>query len=207
MSMVIFDFDGTIADSFTYVLRFLEEEAAKSKPMSKQEQSAYRGMSMKDMALQLGIPLWRLPSLYFKGRRVMRGHILHVKPFNGVPEAIKALHDDGQVLCIVSANSAKNVRQFLRHYKLDSYFSSVRGGAGLLGKVTPIKQLLRRYKVAPDECWYVGDEVQDVASAKAAGVKSLAVSWGFANVEKLAQYEPTALVELPQEIVTRTTSH
>jgi phosphoglycolate phosphatase len=119
---IIFDFDGTIADSFQYVYDFLCREAGR--PADEQAAAAmqYRGMSMKAMALKLGIPLWRLPFLYFRGRKVMREHLMDVQPFGGMPELIRALHSSGERMYIVSSNSARNIRNFLKTNELESYF-------------------------------------------------------------------------------------
>lgn len=201
MSLIIFDFDGTIADSFEYVFGFLRKEAGKSETYAKKPAQSFRGLCMKDMALGLGIPFWRLPFLYFRGRRVMRSHILHIKPFAGMSEVVRTLHDNGHTLCVVSSNSTRNIHKFLRQHDLDDCFSAVRGGAGILGKVTPIKQLRMRYKVNLDDCWYVGDEITDIASAKAVGIRSLAVTWGFASPDKLSKQNPTATATSPAQII------
>lgn len=199
---IIFDFDGTIADSFQYVYDFLAREAGVAGSQAEAAAMQYRGLSMKAMALKLGIPLWRLPFLYFKGRRVMRRHLMHVQPFGGMPEIIEALHAGGDQLFIVSANSARNVRMFLRQNRLDGYFKGVRGGAGIMGKVAIIRQVIARYRLSKSECWYIGDEVGDMVAAKVVGVRAVAVTWGFASINSLEEvadvcvHKPEALVEV-----------
>lgn len=199
MRNIIFDFDGTIADSFDYVFKFLSAEAGHL-DLSKIDVNSYRYMSMKSIALQLGIPFWRLPFLYFKGRRVMREHLLHIQPFPGMPGVIRSLHQEGNVLNIISSNSRRNVRFFLRHHNLDDCFQVVRGGAGYMGKVWPLRQLKRRFKT--DDCWYIGDEITDIVSAKTAGVHNIAVTWGFASKHELSLLAPTYIVETPPELHT-----
>ena len=153
---------------------------------------------MKDIALKLGIPIWKLPYVYFKGRRVMRKHVLHVEPFVGMPELIRRLASQGHHLSIISANSTKNIRIFLRERRLEADFRVVRGGAGVLGKVLPIRRLKHKFKT--DECWYVGDEVSDMLSAKAARVRSIGVTWGFATREELQYAGSEVIVDEPASI-------
>jgi phosphoglycolate phosphatase len=200
MANIIFDFDGTIADSFDYVFGFLCREAGKSTDFVAKEAESYRRLSMKDIALRLGIPLWRLPYIYFKGRRVMRRHVAHVRPFHGVPELIADLKTAGHHLNIISANSGRNIRIFLKENKLADDFTVVQGGTGLIGKVIPIRRLRRKFKVEP--CWYIGDEVSDMLSATAAGVRKIGVTWGFAGPEELRHCHPDAIVDTPAEIPT-----
>lgn len=199
MSHYIFDFDGTIVDSFDYVLGFLAKEAGREKPVGK-EAEKFRNTSMKDMALELGVPMWRLPLLYFKGRRVMRAHMDNLRAFAGMTEVIHELSDSGHKLYIISSNSGKNIRRFLIKKSLSQYFHVVKGGAGLFGKDNLMKQMMKRQKMTGD-VFYVGDETTDIRAAKVAGVKSVAVSWGFASKEELAAKEPDFLAMTPDDIL------
>ncbi len=195
---IIFDFDGTIVDSFDYVLGFLSNEASKDKPAGKAAE-AFRGKSMKNIALGLGIPYWRLPLLYFKGRRVMRAHMDDLRAFDGMTGVIEQLYGDGHRLFIVSSNSGRNIRRFLIKNSLSQYFYAVRGGAGLFGKDNIIRSLRVRYKLQ-GETWYIGDETTDIRAAKAAKIKSAAVVWGFASREELAAKEPDFLAFVPEDL-------
>lgn len=199
MATYIFDFDGTIVDSFDYVLGFLAEEAGKDRPVGKQAAN-FRNKSMKDMALELGIPFWRLPFLFFKGRRVMRSHMDNLRPFVGMTELIETLSDKGHQLYIVSSNSGRNIRRFLIKRSLSQHFYAVKGGAGLFGKDNIMRGLIRRYKIT-GEIFYIGDETTDIRAAKAARVQSIAVTWGFAGREELAAKEPDYLAMTPDDIL------
>lgn len=195
----IFDFDGTIVDSFDYVLGFLAKEAGRKKPVGKEARS-FRNKSMMDMALEIGIPFWRLPFLFFKGRRVMRAHMDDLRPFVGMTELIKTLSDNNHQLFIVSSNSGRNIKRFLIKKSLSQYFYSVKGGAGLFGKDNIMRALFRRYKITGD-VFYIGDETTDIRAAKAAGVKSVAVTWGFASKDDLASKDPDYLAMTPDDIL------
>jgi len=198
---VIFDFDGTIADSFEYVFDFLKNEARNNTNYTAVELKKFRKMSMKDMTLRLGVPIRKLPFTYFKGRRVMRAHMEHVQPFPGMVDLIRQLHGDGYTLFITSANSGHNIRHMLRAQGILGCFRAIRSSAGITGKPALLRQLLVRYRLPKRETWYVGDEVGDVKAARRAGVRSLAVEWGFADPGKLVAMEPDALVTQPQDII------
>lgn len=196
---LILDFDGTIVDSFDYILGFLAKEAGKSKPSGKSA-TKLRGKSMKDMALSLGIPYWRLPLLFFKGRRVMRQHMDNLRAFDGMVEVIKELDNRGNKLYIISSNSGRNIKRFLIKNGLTQHFSAVWGGAGLFGKDNFMRSLIKRYKLKGD-IYYIGDELTDIRAAKAAGVKSVAVTWGFAGQEELGAKDPDMMVFKPKELL------
>ena len=131
---VIFDFDGTIADSFEYVFNFLKKEARNTSKFSSTELRQLRTVSMKRLAIELGIPLWRLPSTYFKGRKVMREHMEQVEPFEGVIDLIKELDSRGYLLFIASSNSSRNIRQLLKRQGVLGCFRAVKSSAGIMGK-------------------------------------------------------------------------
>lgn len=201
MKAVIFDFDGTIADSFEYVFDFLLNQAKRLGKKPDENSEAYHHLPMKDVALALGIPAWRLPWVYLKGRRVIRERLLEVEPFPGMTEVIQSLHDHGYRLFIVSANSGRNVRHFLREQQLLTYFTAVRGGASLFGKAILIRQLRLRFHVKPHDCWLVGDEVLDLEAALAARVHPVMVEWGFARPGDLERLSPTKTARIPADIL------
>lgn len=197
---VIFDFDGTIGDSFDYVYNYLKREAHNTHPYTAGQQHDLRRMSMRRLALHLGVPIWRLPYTYVHGRRIMRAHMEHVTIFPGMEQVIHQLHADGVLLFIASSNSTRNLRHFLKHYRMSQYFTAVRGGAGFMGKRSLILQLLVRYRLPKAGTWYVGDEMSDVVAATAAGVPCLAVTWGFADPDKMRLLEPTAIADKASDI-------
>jgi len=198
---VIFDFDGTIADSFEYVFDFLREEAGNSTDYSSKELREYRKMSMRQMALRLGVPVWRLPYTYFKGRRVMRAHMEQVQPFDGMISVILQLHKEGYLLFIASSNSGRNIRQLLRRQGILSCFRSIQSGAGVTGKSAMIRQIIIRFRLRRDTTWYVGDEVGDVLASDRAGVHGLPVSWGFADPDRLEAMRPSGVAQKPDDIL------
>ncbi|HUB93056.1 MAG TPA: HAD-IA family hydrolase [Verrucomicrobiae bacterium] len=198
---VIFDFDGTIADSFEYVFDFLKKEAMDTKTYSASEIKTFRTMSMKDLAFALGVPVWHMPTTYFRGRRVMRAHMEHVQPFAGMVDVIRTLDTDGYRLFIASSNSGHNIRHLLRRQGVLGCFRTIRSSAGITGKPALIRGLLVQYRLPKSSTWYVGDEVGDIAAAGRAGVRSLAVGWGFAGPEKLKVAHPDGFATKPTDIV------
>lgn len=200
MAAIIFDFDGTIADSFDYITDFLAEEAG-LEPLNAEQKSAFRGQSMTAIGRQLGHSWFRLARLFFKGRRRMHRAITRVKPFDGMPEVIKKLHAEGHELFILSHNTVANVHTFLRHYKLHTYFLEIYGGVGLFGKAPALRRLLKEQKLKKENALYVGDELRDVQAAQSINMRVIAVTWGFARSADLEALEPTALAEHPDGLL------
>jgi phosphoglycolate phosphatase len=201
MAAILFDFDGTIADSFDYVATFLERHVRRGHPLTAEEKQTLRGMTMHQMANHLGSPAWRLPILFVIGRRAMGKAIYDVPVFAGIGKVIEQLHAEGHVLIVVSSNNNRNIHKSLKQHHLYKYFTDIYGNAGFFGKRRAIRAVLWRNRLKPEEAIYIGDESRDVESAKAAGIRVIAASWGFDKADILATHNPTAIAHTPQDII------
>jgi phosphoglycolate phosphatase len=202
MSAIIFDMDGTIADSFDYVSDFLVAQA-KLKPLSEEEKRALRGISMREMAHKLGYHWWDAPKLFIRGRRRMRHSIQgkHLQSFEGMPEIIRKLHGEGHELFILSTNSLRNVHHFLDDQKIHKFFLEIYAGVGVFSKAPGLRQLLKEQRLKAEDAVYVCDELRDIEAAQSVGVRTVAVTWGFARRSKLVGMRPTALADTPAELM------
>jgi phosphoglycolate phosphatase len=199
MAAIIFDFDGTIVDSFDFVVTFLAD-GVNLPPLSGKQKQELHSLSMTAIARRLGYRWWRLPFMLVKGRRKMNGSIKRLQPFDGMAAVIKQLHGDGHKLFIVSSNSVQNIHDFLRHHKLQAYFSEVTGGIGLFGKAGALRRLLRKHRLKAEQAIYIGDELRDVEAAQSINLPVIAVTWGFARPADLAALRPTARANTPAEL-------
>jgi phosphoglycolate phosphatase len=200
-NVIIFDFDGTIADSFGFVTEFLVDQAGKAPMALKERRSYFGGLSVRSMAEKLGMPLYQRLWLFFHGRRVMTKHMGEIKPFAGVVEVVKTLHTSGYRLFAVSSNRNENIQIFLREYDLSQYFIGTLGSASIIGKTMSLRLLLWQRGVKAENCVYIGDEVGDIEAAHRLHIRTVAVSWGFNSVEALVAQNPAALVHTPSELL------
>lgn len=200
MAAIIFDFDGTIADSFDYVAKFLAEQTD-DKTLTEEQKSELRGLSITGMVKKLGFHWWNAPRLFLRGRWQMTHAIKHLKPFEGMPEAIRKLNAEGHELFILSTNSVSNVHRFLHNQKLHTYFLEIYGGVGVFGKAPAIRRLLKENNFEAKDAIYIGDELRDVQAAHSVNLRVIAVTWGFAQLQTLIDSKPTALANKPEDII------
>lgn len=198
---IIFDFDGTIADSFEAVVDIFEHLTKRPHKLSDRELAELRGLPPIAVAERLHVSLWRIPFLLWKGRWLMGNYIDKIQPFTGISELVRRLHEEGYVLYVMSSNSAQNVRRFLRNHQLDTYFQEVQGNVGIFSKGKAIKRFINHHQLNPAYCVYVGDETRDIESARDASVPCISVTWGFAEPGFLRQLNPRAVAETPQDII------
>lgn len=200
MKTIIFDFDGTIGDSFELVLEIAYELTGVDR-LDEDEIARLRQLPLAKAIQELHIPLRRMPRLLLKGRQLMHERINEVQPFKGMATTLKELHASGHHLLVISSNSEQNVRTFLRANKLETYFDGVYGGVALFNKAAALRKVVRKNRLDADNCFYIGDEVRDIIAASKVGVEPIAVAWGYQAPEALAAYHPLAVVKKPSELL------
>lgn len=202
MRAVIFDFDGTIADSFTAVIGIAYR-------LTKREQLAdvNRAVMMRDsnMGLRqairdLEIPRWQWPWLLKRGRKIMSREIHQIPLFPGMEATLKQLHDQKFELFIITSNSRSNAERFLIEKGILQYFKKVYGGVGLFDKSKVIKRVLKDNRLNPSEAVYVGDEVRDIEAARSIEMPIVAVTWGYNSEKLLVDHSPTVVVRSPEQL-------
>lgn len=200
MKTLIFDFDGTLADSFELVIDIAYELTGLPR-QNETEVARLRHLPLLKAAREMRIPLRMVPRLLVKGRQKMLERIDEVHPFPGIPEVLQELHHNGYHLLVISSNSEHNVRSFLRTNKLESYFDGVYGNASLFNKTSSLRKVLKSNKLDPVDCFYIGDEVRDVVAASKAGMEPVAVAWGYQARAALEKYHPFAILDQPTDLL------
>src|SRR5688572_7156375 len=112
---VIFDFDGTLADSFPWFIGVLNLLAAKHafQKVEAAELPALRRMNNRALIAHLQLPYWKLPFVARDMRRLVQKDISQLKLHHGIEALIAGLKRKGAVVSIVTSNSEENVRGIL----------------------------------------------------------------------------------------------
>lgn len=199
---MIFDFDGTIADTLWQGLEILNAMAPEFgfRPLAKDDLPKARDMTTRQLMKFLGIPNRKLPTIGHRGVKELRSRIAEVQPLAGMPEVLRALHARGMRLGIVTSNSEENVGIFLRNHDLE-IFEFVRSSSRLLGKAREIRQAMKKHGFSVENTLYVGDETRDIEACKRAGLHCAAVTWGYNSGRVLGAQAPMALLDQPAELL------
>jgi phosphoglycolate phosphatase len=199
-NLVVFDFDGTIADSFDEAMAVFKKLVPGQEELTREQIDILRDKPYKDIFDYFKISYFRVPGLIVKGRQMLKRSIHKVNPYEGIAESLRKLKADGYSLAIISSNATQSIEKFLERHNLAQYFDSVEGYAGLRGKPKLIKALMKKRQAQSSQTIYVGDEPRDIEAAKKAGVWSVGVTWGFGGTAILAAHEPTLLVDKTTEL-------
>ena len=199
--LAIFDFDGTLADSFPFLLsvfnRIADEHGFRRIDLAHVERLRHYGA--REMMRHVGMPPWKLPLAAASFKTLMRENAGQVRLFPQVDTVLRELARGDIQLTIVSSNAEDNVRQVLGP-ELSCLISQYECGMSVFGKSARIRKVLKRAAVAPGAALYIGDQALDADAARRAGVAFAAVHWGYAPIEVLRKADPDHEFDLPASL-------
>jgi len=200
-ALVIFDFDGTLADSGDWFLSIADHlaERFKFRKVAVHEVELLRGCTTSEVIRHLGIPRWKLPAIGRYVHALLAQQTDRIALFDGVVPLLQQLAENGVRIALVTSNAEHNARAILgpANAALIDWFEC---GASLFGKAPRYRRVLRKSKVALADAISIGDETRDVVAAKKVGIASGAVLWGYANRDALTQLEPDILFDSPDQV-------
>ncbi|CAN5351900.1 HAD family hydrolase [soil metagenome] len=195
----LMDFDGTICNSFDITIDILNEYLLKlhKKLIDKDE---FRKIGIEEIIKQYKLSKLQILIYILKGRSELSKHINESKPYPDLVTVLSKLSKTNTV-GIVSSNSKKNIEKFIELNNMNNIFKFVYSSPTLFDKSKKILSAIKNNNLNINESVYVGDEVRDINAAKKAGIKSVAVTWGFASENLLEKHNPDILINKPKELL------
>ena len=204
--LVVFDFDGTLADSFPWAASVVNQFADQYgfQRIDPADHDRLRNYDAKQLMQHLGVSMWKVPQMAIHVRKRMAEEIDKIPMFPGVDAMLQRLTSAGIILAAVSSNSEANVRQVIgpQNAALMRDFDC---GASVFGKAPKLKAVMRRCGVAPAQAILIGDEIRDGKAARKVAMAFGAVSWGYTNPEALQAEAPDEFFTTMEEIAERLT--
>ncbi|KKP60539.1 MAG: hypothetical protein UR54_C0011G0003 [Candidatus Roizmanbacteria bacterium GW2011_GWA2_34_18] len=205
IKVVIFDFDGTIANtmpfSFGRSLELLRKEKIdlpEKEIIKKIKSNSYQEL-MKEFKLSwLRIPF--MLQIVKQTQRDLYSFIDKIKIFPGIKKLLKDLRDNNYRIGILSSNMQRNVNKFIKINQLN-FFDIIYCESNILGKDKTIKKMMRKYNLKTEEIIYVGDEIRDIVACHKMRVKMIGVSWGLHTIKTLQENGVDYIVKKPSEIL------
>jgi len=200
--LIVLDYDGVVVDSLRHNLKVAK---ACADLLGVEEFPATRDVrQMRQMTFE---SLGRLLGLSERDITEFRTCIFrrlttatNAPPlYPGMASLIRDL-SQAYVLAIVTDNAQPVVRGLLGQHDLLRQIALIEGGENQEPKSTKIEKLISRFAIDRNDAFFVGDSVSDIRAAKAAGVKSIAVTYGFQYKDLLAREDPDVMVRSPAEL-------
>ncbi|MBF5046286.1 HAD family hydrolase [Aggregicoccus sp. 17bor-14] len=199
---VVFDFDGTLADSRAVAIGLYNAVAERKGygALTPENLAELSALSILERCKRLEVPVYRLPALMLEVSRGYRGAMDRVELQPGVRELLAALRERGLRLVILSSNAEENIRAFLRRQGMEAWVDAVLCSSRIFGKARLLRSLMKSEGLAPEQLVYVGDEHRDVEACREVGVRVIAVRWGFDAESRLREASPDHLASEPAEV-------
>jgi phosphoglycolate phosphatase len=199
--LVVFDFDGTLADSLGPALAIYNTRIAPAlnlRPIEDLE--AARSTPLRQLLRQLGVRFWRLPKVIRAFQAAAAEHAHELKLHGGIPDMLAGLRTRGHRLGILSSNREDVIRAVLRNHDVEELFDFVVGYPKLFGKAKALRRILKLEKADRAEVLIDGDELRELDAGRNARVSTAAVAWGFHAETLLAAGAPRYLLRSPGEL-------
>lgn len=199
-SLAIFDLDGTLADSFPWFLRTINDVADHFgfRRVKDEDIEELRHASSREILARLEVPLWKLPAIARHARRLKAEAASEISLFAGVETMLQTLAGNGVQLALVTSDSEANAREKLG--EAAALFSHFDCAASLFGKPAKFRRVMRRAGVEPARVISIGDEVRDIEAARAVRIACGAVGWGYAAPAALQALAPDYMFAKMDEI-------
>lgn len=200
---VIWDVDGTIANTFDIVVEILQEIAPRYGIMLDPEipLEEFRNKSIKQIIAEFSIPAWKLPFIIRSVSKRLQDHLYQIELYPGIAEALNDVRSNALRMGLLTTSSRVNVDTILKANKIDLLFDFKQYKVSLWSKGKAISKLIRKYRLDSDKTCYIGDEVRDVEAMREAGIAVIAVTWGYNSKARLTAAKPDFIVDQPAEIL------
>lgn len=198
---VIFDFDGTLANTENVIFVVYNQIARKYgyKEITHDYIDELKHQPIHNIAKDLGVPYLKIFSLMKKGQKLMKEYHKSMDPYEeDIKEILENLKSNLKYMGIISSNTKKNINNFLKNQNIDSMDFII--SSPLFSKEIKINKIKKKLKLKDEEILYVGDEVRDVVSAHKANIAIASVTYGYNTKEYLSSENPTYFIDSLKEL-------
>ena len=210
MKLIIFDFDGTLADTRQLIVETMQQtiQALELTPCTDEQCASMIGLPLKQAFIEL-IPMSdemgdRCVDTY---RRIFNeNNALYVIPtFPNVIDTLFRLSAEGYILTIASSRSRKSLLDFVHTMHLEEIFSYILGADDvILSKPhpEPVLRTLEAFDCSPEEALVVGDMKYDIEMGRRAGTRTCGVTYGNGSPQELREASADFMVNDFEKILT-----
>ncbi|HOJ68471.1 MAG TPA: HAD family hydrolase [Candidatus Hydrogenedentes bacterium] len=199
--LILFDYDGVIADTRGMFQRAFREACAGFGLERLAEEDAFLQVFEDNMLAGLSSAGLREPDIpVFLGVLEQALNQAPLPPvFDGMTEVIRVLHRRFP-LWIITSNVSAVIRPVLEQAGIASCFREIMGADVHPKKVEKIR-CVRASFPETTPAWYVGDTLGDLLEGSRAGCHTIAVTWGWHDRERLRRGQPARWVEEPSDLL------
>ncbi len=198
-NILIFDFDGVIADSLDIFMKKVITACKKygsNQINTKEDFLNLFENNLYESLVKQGIHEDKIPNM-IEELKIGTKEQNKIKLFDGIKEALLQLSKNHRIF-IITSNVTPVVEEFLKSKGIIC-FEEVIGADKDTSKVNKINSIKSKFKGA--NYFYIGDTLGDVIEGRKAGIKTIAVTWGWHDENRLKIGKPDYIVSNPKELI------
>lgn len=199
--LFLFDFDGVVVDSLEVYerrvklcLEIIGSPIVQSREdfLALFEDNFYEGIVKKGIDLAAFMNASRsIPT---------KDDYDKMAPFTPIFSILQELKKNN-ILTVISSNISKVIHAIFTRYGFNGCFREVLGADYGYSKAEKILHAMNSFQMEKERTYYVGDTVGDIKEARVAGVKTVAVTWGWHKKERLVTVSPDYIIETPDDLL------
>jgi phosphoglycolate phosphatase len=188
--LAIFDYDGTLADSFPWFCSVLNDTARKFgfREVAESEVDELRALGSREIVARLGVPMWKMPAIAIHMRKLSAASRSEIALFPGARELLGELAGRGISVAIVSSNGEEVIRHALG--PAAAHVTQFDCGSSLWGKAAKFKAVLEHAGIDRGDAIAIGDEIRDIDAARSAEIAAGVVTFGYNTGAALRAHRP-----------------
>ena len=208
-TLLIFDWDGTLADSIGRIVTAMQVAAQRAGRPERDDESVKGiiGLGLPEAILTLYPDMSDAQVVAFRQHYADIYIAMDAEPsplFAGVAESLEAFRAEGYRLAVATGKARRGLDRVLQAHGWEDYFDVTRAADETASKPDPLmlNQILAHCDVRPEHALMVGDASFDLLMARNAGIDSVAVGYGAQSIERLLAFEPKLAVNSFPELRT-----
>jgi pyrophosphatase PpaX len=206
ITTVLFDLDGTIADTNEVILRTLADTLQREtgRPWRREELLPHWGLVLRRQLLLCHPEIDMVRAIPFYRRSYQEHHNALLAEFPGMRAVLEALWAAGMKLGVVTSKKQPGCHLTLDDLGYRDFFPVIvteEETERIKPAPDPLLLALRRLESSPEEAVYVGDNPDDIVAARAAGMRAFAVGWSLRPRAELLKYGPDAIIDTPADLL------
>jgi phosphoglycolate phosphatase len=198
MRILLFDYDGVIANSFLVVFNIFNSvcEQYGLFKMNKDEFVHLYDDNFYVDVVKRGMKKENIPKMIEDFRSGFLKHKKEIQKFDKIEETVNELGRKNKIIIITSSETSV-VKEFLKKFGIKA--DEVLGADVETSKIKKIESVKKRYQGA--EFAFITDTSGDIKEGKKAGVACYGVTWGYHNEQQLMRQKPEKIFHSPQELL------
>jgi phosphoglycolate phosphatase len=204
--IALFDLDGTLTDPKTGITRSVQYALERlGRPIPEADELTWMigPPLIAGFTKLLGSPAEVPEAVRFYRERYSDVGLFENEVYAGIPPLLQNLQEQGIRLFVATSKLHVFARRILDHFDLSRFFIEIYGSEldnRNADKSDLIRHILDRERFDPARTIMIGDREHDAIGAKANGIASIGVTWGYGSRQELLAAEVTCLVDEPRGV-------